>query len=179
MRTFAALAAAGAILLTQAASAATVPKISGVYDLMTTTVCQASVPVIPTEVYVPGSSGPVTTDVITIDPNETTNTGNLKQLFATATFSGAKVTATGTEWGGDLVFTGTSQGTSPGLAAQALSSIFSYTNTATQLTLIESNGNEVYQVLYSGIVGGVAQRMDLVRVDTVNGCVEQGMAVRQ
>ncbi len=147
---------------------------------MTTTVCQASVPVIPTVVYVPGPSGnPVTTDVITIDPNETTNTGSLKQLFATATFSGAKVTATGTQWGGDLVFTGTLQGTAPGLTAQALSATFSYTNTATQLTLVVSGVSEVYQVLYSDVVGGVAHRMDLVKVDTVNGCVEQGAAVHQ
>jgi len=180
MRAFAAFAVACAILLTQAASAATTPKISGVYDLMLTTVCQASVPAKLTTVVVPGPNNSfVTTDIETIDPNESLNTGSLNQVSGTATFSGSNVTLIGTQSSGDLVFTGTAYGTTPGLTSQSVSTTDTYTNTATQLTLTGSSGGFVYQVLYSGIVRGVAQRADLVRVDTVNGCIEQGTAVHQ
>ncbi len=100
MRTFAGSLAVCATLSTYGASAATTPKISGAYNVTTTTVCQASIPLTLTEVYVPGAKGPVTTDIMTINTNISNNTGDLKQLFATITFGAGKVTGAGTQWGG-------------------------------------------------------------------------------
>ncbi len=83
--------------------------------------------------------------------------------------------------GGDLVFTGTEQGTQPGISSNSVSSSGTYTNTATQLTLNVSGGSTVtYQVLYSDFEGALARRLDLVSVYNAFGsfaCIEQGTAV--
>jgi hypothetical protein len=183
MRTFAALAAAGAILLTQAASAATVPKISGVYNVSTTTQCQASIPLTLTNacVFPSGSDACVSQQVITVDVNQPNNPGSLTLFSATVTFDAGKATGEGTVWEGDLVWENSNIGQSPGLTTQAWSFTGTYSNTATQLTLTSTVvvASYVFQVRYADIVVGVAQHADLVWVDTVHGCIEQGTAVRQ
>lgn len=191
MRVYGGLLAVAALLSAPAAFAAT-PKLSGTYNLMTSTVCQASVPVIATEVDVPPFNNvPTTTDILTIDPNETTYTGGLGQMLAAVTFTpGAinphrgKVALNGTTWGGDLVYTGSGQGTTQGLQQQSASDTGTYAATATTLTLTTSGNVAVYQILYSNIVGGVAQQAALVQVYTTQnsggaGCIEHGTATHQ
>lgn len=197
MRSFGGLLAAPALLLTLGLSlhgtsaAAAVPKLSGTYNVSTTTICQAAVPIAQTVVDVPPfTTVPTTTTVLTIDPNQTTYTGEVKQLLATVTFTPSKtagagtIVANGTQWGGDLVYTGTEQLTSPGLTQQPLSGASgTYTDSATQLVLIVGNTN-TYQALYSGVVSGITQRIDLVSVYAVPNsggaeCIERGTAVHQ
>jgi hypothetical protein len=185
MRTVAVLVATVAMLFSQllihGASAASVPILSGPYNLMTTNMCQASVPVTNTTVFVPGPNGQVATDVMTIDPNQITFTGTLNPVLLSITFNDGSFTAAGTSWMGDLVFTGTLSGSQPGLTSNPMSSSGTYTNTATQLTLnISGQGTNVYQVLYSDFVGDSARHLDLVNVYTSYngfGCVEKGTAV--
>lgn len=183
-----------AALLPATAAFGATPKVSGTYNVSTSTVCQAAVPVVATEVDVPPFADglPTTNDVITVDPSETTFTGELQQLFVTATFTpGAgtprqgTVAVEGSFWEGDLVFTGTSQGTTQGITQQSLSQTGTFSVTATTLTLVLSGVSTVYQALYSDIVDGVAQHADLVQVYTPPGnnggaqCIEHGTAARQ
>jgi len=184
------LLAASAMLLAHGASAA-IPKLSGAYTVETTTVCQASVPVAPTVVDVPPFKGAPATNTILAIGNSGVDTGNIKQILLTVTFSpgGANpdagtFQATGTQWGGDLVFTGSEQGTQPGLNQQSVSVQGTYSNTATQLTLKQKGGANAYTVIYSNVTGGIAMRGDLVSVYASNGsslldCVEHGAAVHQ
>lgn len=167
-------------MLTNGASAASVPILSGPYNVMTSTVCQASVPQTQTEVDVPGG----TTTIITIDPNETTYTGGLGESLLSVTFHDGSFTATGTSWGaGDLVFTGTDQGAFSGLNPASISSSGTYTNTATQLTLsfAGGGGSITFQVLYSDFFGDQARYLHLVDVygsgTSPFGCIDQGTAV--
>ena len=178
MRISTGLLAAAAMLLTEAAWAVPVPSLSGAYNLTSTTVCQASVVWGEKSVDVPPfKKVPTTTDVGTVT---STSTGNVKQLFITATFAtGGVITASGTQWVGDLVFNG-AQGPASGLQTQPISVSGTYSNTTTQLSVtIPGSSPKTYQVLYSNVVGGVAQRVDLADVDTSAGCVERGMAVHQ
>ena len=185
------LLAASAMFLAYGASAAT-PKLSGAYTIETSTVCQAAVPVAPTVVDVPPFKVLPTTDtIIAISKHETVNTGKLKQVFLSVTFAPGAVNpdagtikVNGTSWGGDLVFTGAEQGTQPGLQTKAVSGTGTYSNTATQLSLVEGSKPNIYRVIYSGVTGGIAMRADLVSVYSSNGgstldCIEHGTAVHQ
>ena len=186
------LLAASAVFLAYGASAAT-PKLSGAYTVETSTICQAAVPVAPTVVDVPGSTGgvPHTNSIIAISKNETVNTGSMKQIFLSATFApsaanpnSGSVTASGTSWGGDLVFTGAKQTTQPGLQTQPVSGKGTYSNTATQLSLALGGKPNIYRVIYSGVTAGIAMRADLVSVYASTGsstldCIERGEAVHQ
>jgi len=178
MRTFAGLLAASAMILTHGASATTsAPKVSGAYNLMTTTVCQASLVWGETEVDVPPfSTSPTTTDVGTI---ASSNTGGLKQLSAVATFAAAgTVKVSGTSWQGDLVYNG-KQGPAPGLKPQRSTMSGTYSLSGSQLTFTFSGASNTYQVLHSDVVNGIANHLDLVNVNASTGCVEEGVAVHR
>lgn len=186
------LLAASALCLAYGASAAA-PKLSGVYTVATSTVCQAAVPVAPTVVDVPPFKGglPTTDSIIAIDKTATVNTGSMKQIFVSATFApgaatpnAGALTVNGTSWGGDLTFTGTEQGTQAGLQTQTVSGKGTYSNTATQLSLALGGKPNIYRVIYSGVAAGIAMRADLVSVYSSNGgstldCIEHGTAVHQ
>ncbi len=186
------LLSASAMFLAYGASAAT-PRLSGAYTVETTTVCQAAVPVAPTVVDVPPFSKgvPTTNSIIAIDKGETVNTGAMKQMLLSATFIPGKVnpnagsiTVNGTSWGGDLVFTGTEQGSKPGLKTQTQSGKGTYSNVGTELSLTLSGKPNVYHAIYSGVANGIAARADLVSVYSSTGgstldCIEHGAVVHQ